>query len=59
MAKDRHECDACIPCYAEGEPRDYDVEDCAVDIEQEHWETGKEEEKGEVDKSRHCSCHPV
>jgi hypothetical protein len=37
--------DASIPSYAEGEPREYDVEDCAVDVEQEHWETGKEEEK--------------
>jgi len=55
MAKDRHECDAGIPSHAEDEPRDYDVEDCAVDVEQEHRETGKEEEKGEMDKDGHRS----
>jgi hypothetical protein len=59
MAKNRHECDASIPGYAKGEPRDYDVEDSAVDVKQEHWETGKEEEKGEMDKYGHCSGHPV
>jgi hypothetical protein len=59
MAKDRHECDAGIPSYAESEPRDYDVEDCAVDVEQEHRETGKKEEKGEMDKYGHSSGHPV
>jgi len=58
MAKDRHECDAGIPSYAEGEPRDYNVEDYAVDVEQEHWETRKEEENGEVDKHGYCSGHP-
>ena len=31
----------------------------AVHAEQEHWETGKEEEKGEVDKYGHCSGHLV
>jgi hypothetical protein len=59
MAKDWHECDAGIPSYAEGEPRDYDIEDCAIDVEQEDWETGKEEEKGEMDKYGHCPGHPV
>lgn len=59
MAKDRHECDAGIPSYAEGDPSEYDVEDCAVDVEQEYRETRKEEEKGEMDKDGHCSGHPV
>jgi hypothetical protein len=59
MVKDRHECDAGIPCHADGEPRDYDVEDCAVNVEQEHWETGKEEEEGQMDEYGHSSGHPV
>ena len=59
MAKDRHECDAGIPCHADGEPRDYNVKDCVVDVEQEHRETGKEEEKGEMDKYGYCSGYPV
>ena len=59
MVKDRHECDAGIPSYEEGDPRDYNVENCAVDVEQEYWEARKEEEKGEMDKCGHCSGHPV
>ena len=59
MVKDRHECDTGIPSYADGNPRDYDIEDCVVDVEQEHWEARKEEENGEMDKCGHCSGHPV
>jgi hypothetical protein len=59
MVKNRHECDAGIPSNAEGDPRGYDVEYCAIDVEQEHWETGKEEEKGKMDKNGYCPGHPV
>ena len=59
MAKNRHEREAGIPNYAEGDPCDYDLEDCAVGVEQVHRETGKEEEKGEMYKYGHCSGHPV
>jgi len=31
----------------------------AVDVEQEDWETGEEEEKGEMLKYGHYSHHPV
>lgn len=53
MAEDGHESDAGITCYTEAQPRDHDVEDRAVDAEQEHRETGKEEEKGGMNKNRH------
>ena len=59
MADDRHECDAGITSYAEGQPGNHDVEDCAVDIEQEDRKAGKEEEKRNMDKYGHSSGHPV
>ncbi len=55
MAEDRHESDVGITSHAEGQPRNHDVEDCAVDIEQEQRETGKEEEKGDMNKYRRRS----
>ena len=53
--EDRHESDVGITSHAEGQPRNHDVEDCAVDIEQEHRETGKEEDKGDMNKYRRRS----
>jgi hypothetical protein len=41
LAEDRDESDAGITRYAETQPRDHDVEDCAVDVEQEDRKTGK------------------
>lgn len=59
MAEDGHESDAGITCHAEAQPRDHGVKDRAVDVEQEHRETGKEEEKGDMNKNRHRSGHMV
>jgi hypothetical protein len=59
LAEDRHKSDAGITRYAKCQPRDHDVEDRAVDIEQEHRKTGKEEEQGSMDKYGHSSSYPV
>ena len=59
MTEDRHESDACVACYAESQPYNHYVEDCAVDAEQEHRKASKEEEKRSMDKYGHCSGHPV
>jgi hypothetical protein len=59
LVEDRHESNASVTRYAETQPRNHDVEDCAVEIEQEHRKTGKEEEKGNVDKYRHRSGYPM
>jgi hypothetical protein len=49
LAEDRHESDAGVTGYAECQPGNHDVEDRAVDIEQEYGKTGKEEEKRNMD----------
>jgi hypothetical protein len=59
LAKDRQESDASVTSYAECQPGNHDIEDCAIDIEQEHRKAGKEEEKGSMDKYGHSSGYPV
>jgi hypothetical protein len=49
LAEGWHESDAGVTSYAECQPGNPNVEDRAVDIEQEYGKTGKEEEKGNVD----------
>ena len=59
MADDWHKCDAGITSYTESQPRNHNVEDGPVHIEQEDRKAGKEEEEGNVDKYWHSSGGPV
>ena len=59
MAEERHESDAGITSYAEAQPGNHDVEDCAVELEQEDRKTGKKEEEGTMDKYRYNSGYPL
>jgi hypothetical protein len=59
LAENRHESDAGVSSYAECKPGNHDVEDRAVDVEQEHGKAGKKEEQGSMDKYGHSSGYPV
>jgi hypothetical protein len=59
LADDRHESDAGKTSHAKSQPRNHDVEHCAVDVEQEDRKAGKEEEKRNMDKYGHSSGYPV
>jgi hypothetical protein len=59
LGEEGHESDAGITSYAKTQPGNHDVEDRAVEVEQEDRKTGKEEEEGTVDKYRYSSGYPV